>query len=266
MTLIILSSRREDAPPDSCDKWARATGSETGPAKEVGCEDEEKDVFWREVEEVVSSIPDDERIFLMAGDLNGHIGRGNTEVTARIRGVWGVGNSNEEGDRIKDFPLATDMAILNTFFKKEDNQLITYKSGDRICSHQIDFILPRRQHLKEVRNCKVINGESVAPQHKLLVIDTSFMISRKKVQKTTTPKIRWWKLKDPFLKMEFKRQPARNIRQSGCQDLWSSFMTVILNVGESVLGMTSGKGRPKDKRDLVVESGSKRQNQGKEGR
>lgn len=95
-----------------------------------------------------------------------------------------MGNNNEEGDRITDFALATDMAILNTFFKKEDNQLITYKSGDR-CS-QIDFILARRQHLKEVRNCKVINGESVAPQHKLLVIDTSFMITRKKVQKTTT--------------------------------------------------------------------------------
>ncbi|KAI5739350.1 hypothetical protein M8J77_018157 [Diaphorina citri] len=201
-------------------------------------------VEGREVEEVVSSIPDDERIFL-AGDLNGHIGRGNTEVTARIRGIWGVGNNNEEGDRITDFALATDMAILNTFFKKEDNQLITYKSGDR-CS-QIDFILARRQHLKEVRNCKVINGESVAPQHKLLVIDTSFMISRKKVEKTTTPKIRWWKLKDPSLKMEFKRQDVRNISQSGCQDLWSSYKTVILNVGESVLGMTSGKGRPKDK-------------------
>jgi hypothetical protein len=58
----------------------------------------------------------------------------------------GVGNNNEEGDRITDFVLATDMAILNTFFKREQNQLITYKSGDR-CS-QIDFILARKRSEK----------------------------------------------------------------------------------------------------------------------
>lgn len=213
-------------------------------APQVGCEDEEKEAFWREVEEEVSNIPNDERIFL-AGDLNGHIGSGNTEVTERIRGIWGVGNRNEEGDRITDFALATDMAILNTFFKKEEKQLITYKSGDK-CS-QIDFILARRQHLKEVRNCKTIKGESVASQHRVLVIDVTFMILKKKGKKITTPKIRWWKLKDPFLKIEFKRHVVRNINQGECQDLWSSYKEVILSVGENVLGMTSGKGRPKDK-------------------
>ncbi|XP_008487382.1 uncharacterized protein LOC103524157, partial [Diaphorina citri] len=118
-------------------------------APQVGCEDDEKDAFWREVEEEISKIPDDERIFL-AGDLNGHIGKGNTEVTQRIRGIWGVGNQNEEGDRITDFALATDMAILNTFFKKEERHLITYKSGDRAS----------QSSKKYVRNTKMIVQQS----------------------------------------------------------------------------------------------------------
>ncbi|KAI5754777.1 hypothetical protein M8J77_011381 [Diaphorina citri] len=44
-------------------------------APQVGCEDEEKDAFWRDVEEELGRIPDDERVSL-GGDLNGHIGKG----------------------------------------------------------------------------------------------------------------------------------------------------------------------------------------------
>jgi hypothetical protein len=80
------------------------------------------------------------------------------ETTERIRGIWGLESQNEEGEKILDFALGSDMAIINTFFKKEDGMLVTYKSGER--TSQIDFILCRRQHLKEVRNCKIINGES----------------------------------------------------------------------------------------------------------
>jgi Endonuclease/Exonuclease/phosphatase family. len=43
-------------------------------ASQVACEDEEKDAFWRVVEEEFGRIPDDERVFL-EGDLNGHIGK-----------------------------------------------------------------------------------------------------------------------------------------------------------------------------------------------
>ncbi|KAL1448566.1 hypothetical protein WDU94_013996 [Cyamophila willieti] len=138
------------------------------------------------------------------------------------------------------------MAIINTYFKKEEKQLITYKSGNKFS--QIDFILARRQHLKEIRNCKIINGEAVASQHRALVIDVTFMINnKKKTQKITTPKIKWWNLKDPFLKMEFRRHAIHKIKQAEAQDLWTSCKDAILGVGETVLGKTSGKGRPKDK-------------------
>jgi hypothetical protein len=65
------------------------------------------------------------------------------------------------------------------------------ETGDRV----IDFA----QHLREVRNCKVINGESVAPQQRLLVVDSTSNMTKKKEPKTKPPKIKWWKLKEPFL-------------------------------------------------------------------
>ena len=52
------------------------------------------------------------------------------------------------------------------------NQFVTYNSGGR--ESQIDFLMCRRCHLKEVINCKVINGEAVAAQHGVLVMDWKF--------------------------------------------------------------------------------------------
>jgi len=113
---------------------------------------EEKEAFWREVEAKITRIPNDERI-IFGGDLNEHIGTGNTKLTERIRGIWGIDTENVEGVNIVDFALATDLAILNTFFKKREDQLNIYRSVNK--SSQIDFLLCRKEHLKEIKNCKV---------------------------------------------------------------------------------------------------------------
>ena len=54
--------------------------------------------------------------------------------------------------------MAYDLAILNTFFKKND--YITYESGGR--ETQLDYILYKRNSMSEVKNCKVIKGEGVS--------------------------------------------------------------------------------------------------------
>ena len=56
-----------------------------------------------------------------------------------------------------------DLALVNTFFNKKEEHLITYKSGGN--SSQIYFIMARRADLKEMRDCKVIAGEEVVSQH-----------------------------------------------------------------------------------------------------
>ncbi|KAK3567560.1 hypothetical protein QTP86_020032, partial [Hemibagrus guttatus] len=48
----------------------------SGYAPQVGCELEEKDRFWSELDEVMESIPTGERVVIGA-DFNGHVGEGN---------------------------------------------------------------------------------------------------------------------------------------------------------------------------------------------
>ena len=87
-------------------------------APQVGCDVEEKSLFWQELDEVLTSIPDEERVVL-GGDLNGHIGT-DRRVISRIHGGLGMGERNEEGESIVDFAMAFDMALMNIFFMKKD--------------------------------------------------------------------------------------------------------------------------------------------------
>ena len=42
-------------------------------APQVGCKDDEKDTFWQELDDHISSIPQEETL-LLGADLNGHVG------------------------------------------------------------------------------------------------------------------------------------------------------------------------------------------------
>ena len=58
------------------------------------------------------------------------------------------------------------MAVVITFIKKREKQNITYKSGQG--QSQTDFIMTRREDLKMFSDCKVIAGEEVVHQHRLV--------------------------------------------------------------------------------------------------
>ena len=184
-------------------------------APQVGCSTEEKDNFWQQLEMEIQAIPQEERVFL-GGDLNGHIGveRG---AVPRVHGGRGMGELNEEGERILDCVSANDMAIANTFFQKNSHQYVTYKSGGR--ESQIDFLVCRRNHLSEVKNCKVIKGESVSAQHRIVVLDCE-MKTAGKGKKICIPKIKWWGLKDEQRRVEFKEKVMREITSKEDPNEW----------------------------------------------
>ncbi|KAK3570025.1 hypothetical protein QTP86_009185 [Hemibagrus guttatus] len=94
---------------------------------EVGCELEEKERFWSELDEVMESIPTVERVVIGA-DFNGHVGEGNTG-DEEVMGKFGVKERNLEGQMVVDFAKRMDMAVVNTYFQKREEHRVTYKSG-----------------------------------------------------------------------------------------------------------------------------------------
>ena len=95
-------------------------------APQVGCQDEEKETFWRQMDQELRAIPEGERV-IVGGDLNGHVGI-SREAIERIHGGWGVGEKNVEGERVTYFAMAFDLSIVNTLFEKRPNHLVTYNS------------------------------------------------------------------------------------------------------------------------------------------
>ncbi|KAM2399376.1 hypothetical protein ACFXTH_035947 [Malus domestica] len=109
-------------------------------APQVGLDTSSKEKFWEDLGDLVQGIAQTEKLFI-GGDLNGHVGRetGNYEG---FHGGHGFGERNEDGEAILDFAMAYDLFLANTFFKKREEHVITYKSGSS--KIQIDFLLMRK--------------------------------------------------------------------------------------------------------------------------
>ncbi|KAK3516660.1 hypothetical protein QTP70_021999 [Hemibagrus guttatus] len=160
----------------------------SGYAPQVGCELEEKEGFWSELDEVMESIPTGERVVIGA-DFNGHVGEGN-RGDEEVMGKFGVKERNLEGLMVVDFAKRMDMAVVNNYFQKREEHRVTYKSGGR--RTQVDYILCRRGNLKEISDCKVVVGESVARQHRMVMCRMTLMVCKKKrskIEKDTGRKV-----------------------------------------------------------------------------
>ena len=213
-------------------------------APQVGCTEEEKETFWEQMDQELSATLDDERV-IVGGDLNGHIGRSRDGIE-RIHGGWGMRDRNDEGENIVDTAMAFDLAIVNTFFEKKVNQFVTYNSGGR--ESQIDFLMYRRCHLNDVINGKVINGEAVAAQHRVVVMDWEIQRGKKRKPEQATPRIKWWRLREDNLKVQFREKVLDKVRPvESVQEWWEETSTRILRVGQEVLGLTTGRRPPGDK-------------------
>ncbi|KAK3519182.1 hypothetical protein QTP70_022145 [Hemibagrus guttatus] len=126
---------------------------------EVGCELEEKERFWSELDEVMESIPTGERVVIGA-DFNGHVGEGNTG-DEEVMGKFGVKERNLEGQMEVDFAKSMDMAVVNTYFQKREEHRVTYKSGARqhrmvLCRMTLMVCKTKRQKLRQALGGQVV--------------------------------------------------------------------------------------------------------------
>ena len=136
-------------------------------AQQTGCSNEEKEKFYKESEQIVLACKAEE-VVIVAGDMNGHAGKGIGGFNGMHRGK-GYGNRNQDGERLLESCESLDLVLTNTFFIKKSEHLVTYKSGEH--RSQIDYIIVRRRDQARVKDCKTIPGEAVVTQHRLVCMD-----------------------------------------------------------------------------------------------
>ena len=205
-------------------------------APQTGLEESTKDAFYDSLQTVISELPDKE-IVIPCGDWNGHVGREAAGYEG-VHGGYGYGERNADGDRVLEFAVANDFVIGNTFFVKRDSHLITYQSGN--AKTQIDFILLRKRNLKMAKDIKVIPSEECVPQHKLLICELRLK-TPKPHPKPFSPKLCYWKLKEPTVQEEYERVfkskvNAFNNLEASTEEIWNQLKTALLDTTNETCG------------------------------
>ena len=97
----------------------------------------------------------------------------------------------------------------------------------------------------------MIPGDSVAPQHRLLVLDIHLKVPLKPRKKMVMPRVKWWELNNKEKRTRYAREVApqlSNIKSTEltANDMWQAVATTLLNTAKMLLGTTKG-GRPIDR-------------------
>jgi hypothetical protein len=207
-------------------------------APQVGLSESSKSQFWEDLDSMVSTVPISEKLFI-GGDLNGHVGATNVGYE-RVHGGFGYGSRNEGGEDVLNFALAYDLLLANTLFRKREPHLVTFHSGQY--SSQIDFILARREDTHACLDCKVIPGECVVPQHKLVVADFHFRVRTHRDKRAKIARTNWWKLRGEEAQTFKERMLGKGPWEEGANvdDIWLKMATCVRKVASEVFGVSRG--------------------------
>ncbi|XP_075087656.1 uncharacterized protein LOC142169658 [Nicotiana tabacum] len=166
-------------------------------APQSGWEEEVKRRFWEGLDEIMHSILPAKKLFI-GRDFNGHIGS-TAGGYGEVHGGFGFGDRNARGTSLLDFAKAFELVIANSSFPKREEHWLLF----RVAKSQIDYLLLRRCDRGLCKDCKVIPGENLVMQHRLLVMDIGIMMKRKKRTARGRPRIRWGALtKDKAQELE----------------------------------------------------------------
>ena len=151
---------------------------------------------------------------------------------------------------------------MNTFFQKQEEHIITYKSGNRRTT--IGYIPVKRKDLKAAKDCRVIPEESIAMQHRILVMDYRFKTPRKKQTRKLNKQIRWWKLKKEEARAEYQASVTTKLDDIGLDLDWNKIQEILVCPAKEKLGQTSGKGAYDEKESLWWNEDTRRATKAKE--
>ncbi|XP_072934923.1 uncharacterized protein [Epargyreus clarus] len=209
-------------------------------APQMGCTESEREQFWEDFDDMIHNIPPNE-YKIIGGDLNGHVSTENT-VHRSAHGGFGVGEINKQGEEILNFASRHALTLINTNFQKKLEHLITYKCAGR--TSQIDFIISDLAHKQKFKDCKVIPGEALTSQHRILV--AIYKLPKPlKTMANKTSRTKWKDLNGPkgqllcdvineYLKADIE------LDYTCADDMWSKFEVHGRTKAVEILGISKG--------------------------
>jgi len=89
---------------------------------------------------------------------------------------------------VLDFAVAYELLVANSYFKKKDDHLVTFKRGS--LKTRIDYFLMRADSQRFCKDYNVIPSEYLGTQHRLLVLDVQVKCSKWKKGGVGDPRVK----------------------------------------------------------------------------
>lgn len=210
------------------------------------------DQFYNDLENLIQNIPNSDKIIIL-GDMNSRVGQ-DAELWPGVIGRQGMGKMNKNGLRLLTFCAENRFAITNTFFQMKNRYKATWLHPRSKHGHQIDFIIVKRQDLKDVRVTKVKRGAECWTDHHLLLSKMNVIIRPKSRQQSTTNKrLNCATLNDNAKKEDLQERLARELEnctiehgpksQEDIDSFWGEFVNCVHQTALECLGTIRKRNR-----------------------
>ena len=148
--------------------------------------DEEKDEFYNQVQDTVSSCNRNDMI-VVVGDWNAKVGNNNTNRKELI-GKFGIGIMNDNEERLCDFCSANGFIISGTIFPYKDIHKLTWRSPDGRTVNQIDHVLVNGNMRTSILDTRVMIGADIYGEHYLVKTRIRLKLARVEGRKNVREK------------------------------------------------------------------------------
>ena len=211
-------------------------------------EEEDKDNFYAQLQWVLDKTPRRDMLVLM-GDMNAKVGTDNTD-REREMGRHGLGDMNENGERLADFCTTNSLVIGGTLFPHLRCHKATWVSPDHQTENQIDHILVRQRYRSSLQDVRARRGADIGSDHHLVIAKIKMRLSARKTQPNPRIKFNVRKLKQQDTKQAFqislynRFQVLQTEEQETVEHRWTTFREAVVGACEDVLGKPKTNRKP----------------------
>ncbi|XP_056001731.1 craniofacial development protein 2-like [Ostrea edulis] len=177
----------------------------------------EKDELYDQLNNILGNIPRHD-MCLLIGDFNARVGK---DITAypRVIGQHGMGDMNENGQRLLDTCSTHGLAIAGTIFQHKEIHKYTWTSNTVSRTRaQLDHIIVNSRWKRSMTDCRTYRGADIFSDHELLISTITMKLAKPK-SRGAKGKFATYKLNDQIMKERYQQEVKKHLIEENSQQL-----------------------------------------------
>ncbi|XP_072171512.1 uncharacterized protein [Diadema setosum] len=203
--------------------------------------DDIKEQFYSLLAETIRAIEKSDKI-LVLGDFNARVGS-DRAASGNALDKFGRRKMNRNGELLLSLCTEFDLAVTNTYFNNPDKWFYSWSHPRSKYWHLLDYVLTRRQDVKDVCSTRAMRGDNCDTDHVLIRSKLKLQLSppRRKTAAKYPTQLNVSALHNPEISSELARKMDTILddalsENNSADELWKEFKTKVYETASEVLG------------------------------